>query len=180
MAILQTDTNGVAVTDNSGNALLKTSGSVLKVAQGIFSGSNTTNGISFTDSNLTLSIAPSSASNKILILISTYGIIETFAPTLATESVYFDIRRTISGIPGPELLATTRTGSSSTGFATLSGNFENSSSPVSISYLDSPNTTSIVTYNLAYRSKFGGFVGVVNGFEDEQKLSTITLLEIVA
>ena len=141
------------------------SGSVLQVISA--SNTNTANGgfllttssASYTAGALSASITPSSTSSKIMVIINT-------VQYRAGSSSYTVYRTTSSG--------STNIGGGNNGFARLTG-ANNTWLPMSISYLDSPNTASAVTYQLYGRAEASG-VTYFGG--DGDMKSTITLMEI--
>ncbi len=143
------------------------SGSVLQVISA--SNTNTANGgfllttssASYTAGALSASITPSSTSSKIMVIINT-------VQYRAGSSSYTVYRTTSSG--------STNIGGGNNGFARLTG-ANNTWLPMSISYLDSPNTASAVTYQLYGRAEAGG-VTYFGG--DGDMKSTITLMEVSA
>ena len=143
------------------------SGSVLQVISA--SNTNTANGgfllttssASYTAGALSASITPSSTSSKIMVIINT-------VQYRAGSSSFTVYRTTSSG--------STNIGGGNNGFARLTG-ANNTWLPMSISYLDSPNTASAVTYQLYGRAEAGG-VTYFGG--DGDMKSTITLMEVSA
>jgi len=114
-----------------------------------------TSSATYTAGALSASITPSSTSSKILVIINT-------VQYRAGSSSYTVYR------------GSTNIGGGNNGFARLSG--ANSTwLPMSISYLDSPSTTSATTYQLYGRAEAGG-VTYFGG--DGDMKSTITLMEI--
>ena len=114
-----------------------------------------TSSATYTAGALSASITPSSTSSKIMVIINT-------VQYRAGSSSYTVYR------------GSTNIGGSTNGFARLSG--ANSTwLPMSISYLDSPSTTSATTYQLYGRAEAGG-VTYFGG--DGDMKSTITLMEI--
>jgi hypothetical protein len=119
-----------------------------------------TSSTSFVNTDITDTITPSSASSKILILISTSGNNET-----GTRGINFDVTRN-----GTSLASNTE------GMcAYIYAGSSRIEVPVTISVLDSPNTTSPVTYTLQARSNNGGIIEVPHGTLIK---SSIILMEI--
>lgn len=141
-------------------------GSVLQVIQATDSTSRSTSSSSWvTASNtLTVTITPKFATSKILILSSM-----AVNQTASNGDGYFTIFRNGS----------TNLGNSTSGFfaiytnAIYSNPFRVSGS---VSYLDSPATTSATTYQLYMQTNGTGFAGLNN----ESSVSTITVMEIAA
>jgi len=131
-------------------------GKVLQVVQGTFTSSGapsltSTSFVAFND--VTASITPSSASNKVLILLST----NVYAPSGGTT--FLTIAKNTTNLGG------------SKGFSQKSTANWGSATMV---YLDSPSTTSSTTYNLYARVDSGeGYM-----YGDSGNVNTITLMEI--
>ena len=167
MAILQTDASGIALTNNSGKSLLKTTGSILQVVNATSSSTNTTTSTSFQASSLAVSITPNSTSSKILIISHFSANQETQASS--GDGGYFSIFR--SG---------TNLGDASYGMIFVSTNSPPIYTGASLTWLDSPSTTSSVEYKLYFRSKSTGTVSAVTGSGGESRAASITAMEIVA
>lgn len=139
-------------------------GSVLQVVNATYSTVTSSSSSTYADTGLTASITPSSASNKILVLVNHNGCRkDTNNTTLMVRLLRGSSE--ISGIEG----AGGNTGSSAT----------NVFGGIGITYLDSPATTSSTTYKTQLKS--GGnnatvYINDVNSGGSSQ--STITLLEI--
>jgi len=140
-------------------ATLPSSGKVLQVVQATTTTSASVTSATYVDSNLTASITPSSASSKVLVLVTQLcqkaGDIEGKMQLLRGATV-------IATIASSDLLYTASV-------LTLRG------ITVSANYLDSPNTTSSTTYKTQIGSTGSTFTVQGSG-----ALSTITLLEIGA
>jgi len=142
-------------------------GKVLQVVQATLTGSVSTASTSFTDTGLTVSITPSAATSKVLII--TTHCAGAFKTSGTDAGVYFTLLRgaTDLNIPGGSfasyLLATGSTGS------------RELFSMVTFSYLDSPATTSSTTYKTQYKVSNG--TGEAN---HGSSTSTIIALEIGA
>jgi hypothetical protein len=138
-------------------------GKVLQVVYASTSTTATTGSTTYVDTNLTASITPTSATSKILVLVSQNGVqkpntsnnsgvglrLLRGASSIATIGVYF-------GFTGTSIY-----------------NLQS----VSASYLDSPATTSATTYKTQFNSSDNNAGAAV---QDNSCLSTITLLEIGA
>ena len=153
--IYETDTDMVAVWNGSAwryiAATTPTNGTVLQVVQGTLAtqiGSATT---SYSDTGLAASITPKSTSSKILVTIS-------FAWYHAAGKGEVNIVR------GATQIAETNPVGADSG---------NPSSFSSMTYLDSPATTSATTYKVQYKSNVGGFY-----FAHTSRTNTIVLQEI--
>jgi hypothetical protein len=142
-------------------------GSVLQVVQAVSTTRTVGTSTSYVDiTGLSASITPSSASNKILIMFCLSG---GTARTGGGGESRTDVQlvRTSTGIVA------------FTGYnlrADVSSNESNMYALTSGQYLDSPNTTSSVTYKLQIKDETGGRSYDINA----QNSSTITLMEIAA
>jgi len=144
-------------------------GAVVKVVQAETSTLVSVSSTTYTDSNLTGSITPSSASNKILILTS------QVLGVLQTGGQYATMKwKLMRG--STDIYASTTSGngnfwaydSGSSGI----GIFHN----ISLCYLDSPSTTSSVTYKTQIAKDTNG--GTSAYAQNESNKSIITLMEI--
>jgi len=128
--------NQALVTNGSGvlsfAAVGALAGEIIQVVSNNTSGSVSTSSQSYVTTNQSLSITPSSASNKVFVLL-TYGV-STLA---ANTGISVEIRRAGTGINDIEMYT-----------ATVSGNL---STIASLSVLDSPNTTSSTTYEVFFK-----------------------------
>ena len=147
-----TSTFGGAITANNVGA-----GNVLQVVQSTITGTVSTTSTSDVSSGLTASITPSSTSNKILIMVSggkTYS-----ANTIVNITVY-------------------RNGSS-LGSVAKSSPIEGTAHGAShsLTYLDSPSSTSSVTYTIYYKS-WSGNIAYFQDTSANYGQTTLTLMEI--
>ena len=113
--------------------------------------------------DLELAITPSATSSKILIVVHLNGV-------RAYDWLYASIGRSISGGASTSNLAT---GSLGFGTAQTADN-----EMVAYSFLDSPNTTSAVTYYPTWRDDNGNENVKIN--QENTQNSTITLFEVLA
>jgi hypothetical protein len=120
-------------------AAAQPAGSVIQVVQATTTTGTTTTSTSFVDTNLSASITPSSASNKILAFAS--------GPLYCGNTGYntYTIARLVRG--STALLDTNHITDNQAG----SGVGVTASSSLSLSYLDSPATTSSTTYKIQIR-----------------------------
>lgn len=148
-------TNTLTLPASTGTILTTTSpkaGNVIQVVGGTLATESNTSSTSFVSTNLTASITPASSSNKIYI-------VATFTAYTSGGGRY-TIYRNSSNVVAAAL------GQISTG---------EGDTTVTISYLDSPSTTSSTTYTVYYRSTSGQtYIGVNN------LTCQITLMEIAA
>jgi len=157
----------------SGNGV-QIPGHVVQVVQSVKTNQSSSTSSSWSDTGLSASITPTSSSSKILVLVD----------------VMFSHEPGYSG-SNLRLLrdATTIYYGTGTGFAGLASNFgiPNGSDFVSsrtpANYLDSPASTSSVTYKVQFQSLQSAYIGInrtqrVNGTYDPAGASSITLMEI--
>jgi hypothetical protein len=186
--------DSVLIYDDSATALRKmtrtnfvagigaTAGQVIQVVStqktSIFTTTNGISGSGFADiTGLSATITPASASNKILVL----------ATIMCSDSVpnrvYFRLKR------GSTIIGNADTVSSGTPCiaSSFQGSGASNTDSVGINYLDSPSSTSSLTYQLTTCSnqsngsstvRINGQSNSGNGVADDNTTSTITLLEI--
>jgi hypothetical protein len=151
-------------------------GSVLQVVNVIKTNNFSTSSTSFIDvTGLSASITPTSSSSKILVFVDVKGVSST-ATTGSSESGIILVRNTTSIAVSTGMVANftgqlsgRNTGSTAVTFTS------------SLSYLDSPATTSATTYKIQARAAAGTLY--INTDEDLSyvgSVSTITLMEIAA
>ncbi len=121
-------------------------GKVLQVVTATYAGGTISSTTDVT-TNLTASITPSSASNKILILIT--SVISQIATSRANDFCGVNLKRGGSSILG---------GGNNDFCSVYSLSLHTFYSPIAISYVDSPNTTSSTTYELFSRVESAGEV----------------------
>lgn len=161
--------NGTVLTNASSIARSQLpAGSVLQVVQATTSTATTTSSTSFVDTNLLASITPTSASSKILALIS--GPLYTGNTGYNT---YASIRltRNGSGIMQTQQVTDNQVGSAVG--PTMTAN-------INICYLDSPATTSSTTYRIQIKSDQGSYSPVITFPFSNVNTATIILMEIAA
>ena len=153
----------------SGTVLTTTSpkaGNVIQVVNATYSTQASTSSGTFQDTGLSATITPSSSSSKILVIWAINGVysgtgigVETNLVRTSTQIVYTE-----------NLAAREGTGSTDAGSGTSGG-----------TYLDSPATTSAITYKCQYRSR-NGSSSVTVQFTGSGGASTsmMTLMEIAA
>jgi hypothetical protein len=118
---------------------LSGAGKVLQVVTQFYDTQTSINSSSFVDTGLSLSITPSSTSNKVLAM---------FYPSFSTESGAYAAFKLFRG--STEIGSSTQTGTGIECFAGYYGHstFNYSVISLPIVYLDSPSTTSSTTYKL--------------------------------
>ena len=144
-------------------SLIGGGGKVLQAVTGTSSSASQGTETSFTDTGLNVTITPSATSSKILVMAHTTGLIDT-----SGSFVYFTIERQISG--GSD----TNIGDSSIGLSHMRGDTVNISN-VMVHALDSPSTTSAITYEFQRRVSANSGAAMYQGVK-----SNITVLEIGA
>jgi hypothetical protein len=139
-------------------------GKVLQVVSANDSTTRTTTSTSFVDiGTLSVSITPSSTNNKVLIIFGTGAQVSS-----AGDVGYFTLDR-----DGTNIAPTTTNGFRNIQF----GSSNSSTNLVSINYLDSPSSTSAITYKGQFRSNTGSNTVVANF---NATTGTITVMEISA
>ena len=113
------------ITDDAITAAKLPAGSVLQVVQALDTGNFSTTSTTYVDTNLSATITPTSTSSKILVLVSQTGF------TSSSQNTYWNVVR------GTTVVTEAKSQSNTSGYK-FAGNF--------INYLDSPSTTSAVTY----------------------------------
>lgn len=155
-----TQLRNLGIVANAGISTTKLgTGAVLQAVSANYSTYTTTTSNTYQDSGLTASITPSSASNKILILFNVTGIIAQFINTGVSIGLH----------KSSTLLYTAWE------YGCYNSSSVDNQAVCSGSYLDSPSSTSSLTYNIKFRNKNNAnSVGV----HANSSGSTITLLEI--
>jgi len=147
-------------------------GSVLQVVQATYPTAATTTSTSFVDSGLSASITPTSATSKILVLVTMYAQSYVTSGNARDTGGSFRVVRASTAIYGsnsqPNFYIDGSTG------ATLSFNIVN---VWNVNYLDSPATTSATTYKIQYAALSGRTIGINSGSAAD---SVLTLMEIAA
>ena len=141
------------------------SGSVLQVVSATFGTNTSTTSTSFVNTPVALSITPTSTSSKILIMVSA----PMYAANAGTYAARFTIfRGNVSGV---------NLGDSSLGFGNQWSSTGGTSLSVtaSMSFLDSPSTTSSQAYTVGIRSEGNNSAATI--MQSNAK-ATITLMEI--
>jgi hypothetical protein len=140
-------------------------GSVIQTVQGTLTTAFSTTSTSFVDIGLAASITPISTSNKILAIVNLNGVHSSDT----SYNVYFTLVRNSTNLTSVSL---------SGGWGIRTGQTNGRWGSDSISYLDSPSTTSATTYKIQLASEGGGRTAYVSDVNSFNALSTITLMEI--
>jgi hypothetical protein len=148
-------------------AAVAAGGKVLQVITATDSTFRSTTSTSFVTASNTLSvtITPSSVSSRIFVVAST-SIINTSGDGLMYGTIYRDSTNLAStyGMYG---------GESVSGITSMRH-------PMCLTILDSPATTSAITYQVYFRSQSGSYTAGINGRSDEPTKGSITAFEIGA
>jgi hypothetical protein len=164
--------------DNTGTILTGSSaittsqlpaGSVLQVVEGKLSTSFSTTSTSPVDTGLSAAITPTSSSNKILCFVTLNGL----RADNTTYNIYLYLNRN-----GTLLDSVSQASSFFTYFAStqLNGRI----GTVSNMILDTPSTTSALTYKVQIASEFGTSTSFINNQNSMLTVSTLVLMEIAA
>ena len=153
-----------------------TTGKVLQVVQTYKTDTSSTTSTSFTDvSGLSANITPASTSNKILVLVTIAG-----AGQASVSQAWFRLNRNGSVVGVGDAAGNRKQISGSSIYNTDNNVSEGSTA---FNYLDSPSTTSLLTYKIQF-SADGGTIYVNRSFADADLIvrgrgtSSITLMEI--
>ena len=179
---LQLPTAGTKVLNSSGNPILHQTGSILQVVQTVKTNTFSTSSGTASPATITdfsASITPSSTSNKIFVHVH-IGELSGNSDTTWGIFMFRNGTKIFSGdAAGSRALGTIAGGIPSTG-GTWRGN------PASILYLDSPSSTSSVTYTFALGSNSSSVVyfnrdgrDTDNGNDATRTASSIILMEVV-
>ena len=139
-------------------------GKVLQVASTTSTSGYTTTSTSFQlATNFAVTITPSSTSNKVYISYSIWGLVAG-----TNQHIGYSLQRTVSGVD-------TNLTSTDYGFNTLYSTNGNLSQGACVcTFLDSPNTTSAITYTPLFVSADGASVT----FGQVQRVSSTVVMEI--
>lgn len=139
-------------------------GSILQVVNTLKTSLSSIASTTFADvSGLSATITPKAATNKILVLVSINGMTSEASVTAIRTRILRD-STTLEYIDA------------SIGYSSLSQLYAGG---VSIGYLDSPATTSSITYKIQWATNSGS-QAYINNYTNNSSSSTITLMEIAA
>ena len=138
------------------------SGAVLQVVQGTYSTRVTSSTNTLVDTGLSASITPSSTSNKVLCIVTQAGCIKT-----GNTDIHLKLYRDATGIHNPSRWE----------FYTASTLEQRGL--ISFSYLDSPSSTSALTYKTKFASGENVATAAVQ-WDGGDTVSSIILMEIAA
>jgi len=165
--------------DSGGTAVTTATQKILQVVQSVKTDTASVSGGTFADVGLSASITPSSSSSKILVQVQA-NIGGSVGYSMKTRLMRDSTAIHIGDAAGSRPRATTEnTGSYSTGTPSYN------SFPLNIIFLDSPSTTSAVTYKVQYAS-YSTYTVYINrsGIDsnnttyDARTASSITLMEV--
>jgi hypothetical protein len=177
-AALTVGANGTVLTAASGEATglqwAAAGGKVLQVVQATYSTATTVTSLTMTDTGLSGTITPSSASSKVLVLVS--------------QPIWMDRITSLAGMNHKLLRGATRIyGSADTGGGGADSGYSQASGSsriqfrwnYTITYLDSPATTSATTYKTQFNVQDTADSGSVTA-QGSSQTASIILLEIGA
>jgi hypothetical protein len=176
IAAPNTNTDRSITLPDKAGAIAIGAGTIVQVVQATTSTQVAVSTTTFTDTTLTASITPSSSTNKVLIMI-----MQEFVNTRTATSVGMGIRllRDTTTIWDPPQSATGPFMWYKSGGGTTSQELDGHAM---VNYLDSPSTTSSVTYKTQGRPHTNANSGIVT-FQSSSTVnptSTIILMEVVA
>ena len=158
---MSNQTDLISLSQGDGSALTGV-GKVLQVVTATNVTRFVTTSTSFVADNLQASITPTSAASKILVLVSSNG----NNNNTSTHALYYTLYR-----------GATNLGGTTFGFGWITATSQRIEVPISIVYLDAPNTTSSTTYRTYIRSANSASV-VEKPSASLDMTETITLVEI--
>ena len=148
---LAVGTNGQVLTADSAEATgmkwaaAAGGGKVLQVVQGTLTGAVSTTSTSFVDTGLSVSITPSSATSKVLIMY--YHVFSVLKTSTTNAGGTINLLRGATDLQIPSNTANAYINGAS---GTIELNI-----PFAVHYLDSPSTTSATTYKTQYKAESG-------------------------
>ena len=155
MAIL-TNSGGVQLTNNAGKPLVYDTGSILKIEYNSVNTQTISNTSGYVDSTVFVNIYPTNASSKILIEANFFAFqlpIDPITSTTKVAPVSFRFTRTIGGTT--TYLENVGELGGDFGFAGEENSTETFNSIgmlTKLLYVDSPNTTTTITYRVQFRN----------------------------
>jgi hypothetical protein len=165
--------SGQVLTTNGSGALSWASQRILQVVDGSTTTAVTSTSTSYADSGLTVAITPASSSNKVLINANLYVY---FTRSNAEMGALIKLVRTIGG-SGTDLYTSGGDGDAyfyNAGIGGLSGRFR-----IPFTYLDSPSTTSAITYKIQFACSTSASSGTVIAQQGSAR-SVIAVMEVAA
>ena len=168
MSIIKVD----EVQDLAGKKILQNTGGVLQVVNASYATVVSNTSSSFADTGLSATITPTSSSSKILVLVSQYHRIVSSINDTAGDIGSIDLLRDSTSILTTDDLLGVQA-------ACPSGNVVMYHFYNSLVHLDSPATTSAVTYKTQMKLRLTGGTRQIYA-QYQNKPSTMTLVEISA
>jgi len=162
MAIIKPNNNTISAITALPAAIA--TGTVLQTIYGSTLTDYANSGSSYTATGLSASITPSSSSNKVLVIVQQAGHFDNDASDSSRRTNYLALFRDSSEIAGQK--------------QKCSKNFNSKSVPISFSFnsLDTPNTTSEITYSTKAKGDSGGSWTIE--LNSDSSRSEIILMEI--
>jgi hypothetical protein len=154
-------------------------GKVLQVVQGTLNTRASTTSATFSDTGLSVTITPSSASSRVAIFMVVGG---SGASSANGDMALNLVRNSTTLAQGTATGSSTVTTSGIGGYGDYNVNWGS----VSINYVDSPATTSATTYKIQFASAYGGYTVTFNGAYNNAGVynfatyATIIAMEIAA
>lgn len=157
-----TSTFGGAITANNVGA-----GNVLQVVQNTYATNTGISNTSYQDSGLTATITPTSSSSKILVLVNLS--VRAYSQTTGDKYYYKNIVRDSTVVY--QTVAINQGGNGANGYNMTSGQS-------AYSYLDSPATTSPITYKVQFKTSLTTSDTYIRINELSTGVSTMILMEV--
>lgn len=163
-----TNTNRtLTLPDNTGTILTSATttgfpaGSVLQVVQGNYANTTSTTSTSYVDTGLSASITPTATSSKVLVIVEA-----SISQISSGVSARFVIDRNGTKPQDPNFIQSFPVGDGTT---------------LAFAYLDSPSSTSSLTYKIQMKNEAGGYTTIFgNESGSAYTYNTLTLMEIAA
>jgi hypothetical protein len=158
-------TTSGTILNSSGRPMLNQTGAVLQVVQTTMTGTFSTTSTTFTDlTGMSASITPSSTSSRILVIAYLTG----------SQSGYNAVR--VNLVRGSTNIFQPASGLGSTYSGTVTAS--NTVSPLTIAFVDSPSTSSLVTYKLQCATNAGTLYFGIRGDGAVTWPGSLILMEI--
>jgi len=145
-------------------------GKVLQVVQGISTTMLSSGSTSYVDIGLSANITPASTSNKIFITVSLAN--NNYRNSNVAVYVGCNLLRDTTQIHEKEYISGLQAGTGSTGYSEIYNS-------ISMGYLDSPSSSSQLTYKVQAKINSSASSGTMR-FQQNSSASTITLMEIAS
>ena len=171
--------DGVITSDDLASSL--NLGKILQVVQTVKTDTTSTSGTSYADiSGFSVSITPSSTSSKVLVMVSLIiGVDYQFFARLVRNSTAI----LLGDSDGSRIQSTFGL----YGGGNSIGPFHNGATPLPITYLDSPSTTSATTYKVQWKTSYSNYPAYLNRSKNDgndgnfaRGASTIIAMEVAS